>query len=352
MIDISSASPTTEQIRLQLERLLDSDRFKNAPIQSAFIEFVTKRAISGKKSTEDQIGRAVFPKFIKDESGDVRQAARNLRKTLLLYYENEGIHDLVLIQLPSPPKDKKVKLKEGESYTPVFKYNRQNETQKRYELSTFLKSHSLRDDPTINENLANVLQSEPNHVDALLTFAELNFDPYLAEGNDENFQQMLSDINLLVDKALRLAPQYWRAHAVKAYLISDSSVQGAEAEFGNALALDKKATETSPQFLKYLIRLSRHEDIVAILKPHLETHFEDQRMYAFLAYGLLGLGRDDEAEQTLRFALRLDTNNVPVLLMLARFCLKRLRAKEATEYLGRLRFLLDPDNYARMTEHL
>src|SRR5580704_6917380 len=102
--------PAPEDIKAQLQRTLASKRFSTASNQKDFLVLVVNRALKGKKSSELVIAQALFPKFIKDESTDVRVTASNLRKALAKYYAREGREDLVIIALPEPPPDKSIKL--------------------------------------------------------------------------------------------------------------------------------------------------------------------------------------------------------------------------------------------------
>ena len=100
--------------------MLASTRFRNAPNRADFLKLVAQRALQGKK-TPGHVVRTVL--FSEKFDTDVRQTADHLRATLKGYYASEGREDLVVIALPAPPKDKTVKLPEGEAYTPRFSYN-------------------------------------------------------------------------------------------------------------------------------------------------------------------------------------------------------------------------------------
>jgi hypothetical protein len=102
--------PTKPEIEEQLQRMLSGKRFRNAKNQADFLALGVRRALGGKKTPGHIIAKELFPeKFQRAESTDVRVTASNLRQTLKRYYADEGIDDLVLIVLPEPPPDKKVK---------------------------------------------------------------------------------------------------------------------------------------------------------------------------------------------------------------------------------------------------
>lgn len=100
--------------------MLAAIRFQNATNPADFLKLVVDRALQGIKTPGKFIADTLFP--YKDEI-NVRATASNLRRTLKEYYSREGHEDLVVIALPDPPKDKSVKLPEGEAYRPRFSYN-------------------------------------------------------------------------------------------------------------------------------------------------------------------------------------------------------------------------------------
>lgn len=121
---IGAESPTSIEIKSQLEHMLAGKRFKTAWSQAEFLELAVRRALEGKKTPGHIVAKTLFKeKFRKDESTDVRATANHLRATLKKYYTGEGHGDLVCIALPEPPEDKSIKLPEGEAYTPLFSYN-------------------------------------------------------------------------------------------------------------------------------------------------------------------------------------------------------------------------------------
>lgn len=112
--------PLNAEVRHQLGRMLATPRFRNADSQAAFLKLVVERALRGKKTTGDIIAETLFPE---KADSDVRVTATNLRKALKNYEVGEGREDLVIIKLPDPPKEKGVRLPEGEAYTPRFFYS-------------------------------------------------------------------------------------------------------------------------------------------------------------------------------------------------------------------------------------
>ena len=94
-----------ESIRAQLQRVLASDAFRNAPMLSRFLRYVVEQKISGPGAPlkEYAIGVDVFQRGAEfDPRVDtiVRVHGRRLRNRLGRYYDNEGRTDPVRIAIP------------------------------------------------------------------------------------------------------------------------------------------------------------------------------------------------------------------------------------------------------------
>lgn len=98
-------TPTTDEVREQLGRLLASAGFANAGRMSRFLKFVVEQALAGEgeRLKEYVIGVEVFDR---DASYDprvdaiVRVEAARLRAKLAEYYAGEGRTDAVVLTLP------------------------------------------------------------------------------------------------------------------------------------------------------------------------------------------------------------------------------------------------------------
>jgi TolB-like protein len=98
-------SPTEDDVRRQLDRLLASTVFANAGRMSRFLKFVVERTLAGdgERLKEYVIGVEVF-----DRAADydpridsiVRVEAARLRSKLAEYYAGEGSSDAVVLTLP------------------------------------------------------------------------------------------------------------------------------------------------------------------------------------------------------------------------------------------------------------
>jgi TolB-like protein len=98
-------SPTSDDVRQQLGRLLASSVFANAGRMSRFLKFVVEQSLAGEgeRLKEYVIGVEVFDR---DASYDprldsiVRVEAARLRSKLAEYYAGEGRNDAVVLSLP------------------------------------------------------------------------------------------------------------------------------------------------------------------------------------------------------------------------------------------------------------
>lgn len=99
-------SPISHQeIREELDRILESRYFAKARKKRRFLEFVCQETVGGRGSrlNEHVIGVAVYDRgssFDPHEDSIVRVQAHELRKALARYYEREGKNDPIRIDLP------------------------------------------------------------------------------------------------------------------------------------------------------------------------------------------------------------------------------------------------------------
>jgi hypothetical protein len=111
-----SVAIPSEEVDAELQRILSSAAFRNAPRHCRFLSFVVRRTLSGEADSikEYLIGLEVFDRPSDyDPSADpiVRAEARRLRSRLIEYYNTEGKLDPVHIELPKG------------GYVPVFSCN-------------------------------------------------------------------------------------------------------------------------------------------------------------------------------------------------------------------------------------
>lgn len=94
------------EVREQLKRVLLSRHFVKAKKKSRFLEFMCEQAIAGKacEVNEYTLGSDIYergPDFNSHEDSIVRVQAHEIRKALVAYYEEQGLHDRLRIDLPA-----------------------------------------------------------------------------------------------------------------------------------------------------------------------------------------------------------------------------------------------------------
>jgi TolB-like protein/Flp pilus assembly protein TadD len=129
-----SASPSQEQVRAQLEKILASRLFTRSERLCRFLRFCVELTLDekGERLKEQLVGAEVF-----DRGGDydpridpiVRVEARRLRSKLKAYYGSSGRPDCVLIELPKG------------AYVPSFRLRTVNQP----------AAHTIRSQPAANE---------------------------------------------------------------------------------------------------------------------------------------------------------------------------------------------------------
>jgi hypothetical protein len=96
---------SVEQCQQQLQRVLQSNTLRNSPTLQQLLQFLGTRGIDGNPEglKEYTIGVEAFgrkPDFDPKTDTIVRVQTHRLRQKLKEYYEQEGVHDRVLIEIP------------------------------------------------------------------------------------------------------------------------------------------------------------------------------------------------------------------------------------------------------------
>lgn len=101
----ATGAPDAEAVRAELQRVLASDAFSNAPVLSRFLRYVVEQGLQRPATTpkEYTVGVDVFERgadFDPRVDTIVRVHARRLRKRLGRYYQQEGRTDPLRIAIP------------------------------------------------------------------------------------------------------------------------------------------------------------------------------------------------------------------------------------------------------------
>jgi TolB-like protein len=111
---------TTDEITLELQRVLNFPLFKNSPTLSNFLEYIVTETLNGRSKEIKEYNIAVNvlkrpSSFNCSDDAVVRIHAGRLRRILNLYYITEGITNPFYIDIPKG------------SYVPYFKVNNKND---------------------------------------------------------------------------------------------------------------------------------------------------------------------------------------------------------------------------------
>ncbi len=338
------ATPPTSEIVHQLERMLAGNRFAAAPNQADFLSLVVRRALKGKKTTEDIIGRELFgEKFTKDESTDVRVTASNLRKALRNYYGNDGREDRVMILLREPPRDKRIKLPPGEAYRPLFSYNPNHPESQKFRLgSHYLAQKSPEALSEALRYLHDVALTQTSHVPAHVGLVEAlcAMSVYLSRSTPT--PELLSVACQIVRDAIALNPDDWHTHAARgAALLCMGELQQANEEFDAALRLDKAQTLNYYWYPAFLLTTNQRERALELARVSAAERVESPQAHAAYGLYLYAMRRFEEAEQVLTNALKLDRNYWLTRVMLSALCLALDRPDDALGHYERIQLLVD-----------
>lgn len=333
-----------EEIAPQLERMLASKRFVNAPNQADFLRLVVRRALKGRETPGHVIAKTLFAdKFANGISTDVRVTASNLRGTLRKYYAAEGCEDLVIISMPDPPPDKSIKLPEGKAYTPSFSYNPNHAARKSFRLGQhYLQQKSPVELAEALQEFENTARSTVGRVDGWVGLAEsaclmliYHISPLKRKGG---FEAAIGS----AAKAVELAPEYWRTYAaLGAVLLCDHDLAGASSAFGQALKLDAEKTRQYGWYIPFLISDGRHAEALQIARRRSEDRVEDPSAQAVYGFCLYLARQFDKARGVLEQALKLDRNHWFSLLVMSLVLFALDDPDRSLKLYDRIQFLLD-----------
>jgi len=347
-----NAIPAKTEVEQQLERMLANEVFSTKVQQSKVFDCIVRGVLAGKEITEKYIRGKVFSAApYKPESNIVRRTIDLLRKLVPAYYADQGRNDPVIIKIPHPDPESKIRLKAGEAYAPVFSYNERYVATKEVKLAEYyIKNVGLKDAGTINRHFQKALDIQPQHLGAILGLMEM-YCYFSLEIDEQHRIQFLYQARVMLDKANQVAPQFWRTHAGRGlYLTCDANLAGAEREFEVALSLDRPSTQRYRGYIDFLGIAGREEEYMRLSAALLDEQIDVPSAHAKYGIALFDGGRLTEAEAELKQALDMDPGCFPALLGMALLHAKWGSIAEATEYTTRLRALLDDATYETAME--
>jgi tetratricopeptide (TPR) repeat protein len=339
--------PTKREIEEQLRRMLSAKRFLIAENQSAFLALAVNRALEDKKTPGHVVAKELFSgKFRKNESTDVRVTAGNLRRTLTRYYAEEGGDDPVLIALPAPPADKKVKLSEGEAYTPHFSYNPNHSIARDFMLGEYYSARGMYDDYDRAFKLfSKIRKAAPDHIGAAIGITECLCGFLYWETGRNTPAEKEESIYLAatsLDRASERAGDFWRLHAAGGFMLTENGdLIHAKSHFIKALALDRTSTETYAPYLHFLVRSGSIKESLRLAKRNVDLH--PGNIAAHVTRGKILIEANDIPEAIVSFeaALDMDKGYYAIHQYLLFLRLAQFRLDDALRHVEMLGLLAD-----------
>lgn len=317
--------PNKAEIADQLRRMLDSDMFKSKPQQAKVFEFLVTSHLMGKEVGEREIRGSCFPTPPYDPlSAIVRTTINNIRDQLLpKYYALKSKDDLIKILLPSHlegrhSNGKKGRLRRGQSYRPVSRYNDEHEDIRLYRRALQRMSQKSPEGMLLAMGeLAEVLKKRPDLGTAYVAFTEAAmFLALWGPGMEVNF---FNTLEMMAEKAVQYSDEDdWHASAVyAAACMLNYEKLLAYGSFDLATRQDHDSTRHYPWFQVYYFLSGRSGDALGLMKIAAEDAFDAAYRYALLALFLYMKREFREATDEAQTALDLDHNCWLAYLVLA-----------------------------------
>jgi tetratricopeptide (TPR) repeat protein len=260
-----ATTPTAQEVRDQLRRILESDRFRKAPIQSEVLTIVVERALAGEPINETDLTPGRFDA----DSTKGRANASLVRDKLAQYYSGEGKDDVISVLFPP-----------GASYKPEFTLNGNSEAV-RYFMKGMMHrgDFSLRSLMLAGDAFAIANRQSRAHAFALAALIETRLLISIALSllsviHHPEFRYVLGatadEINTL---RTNFPERSWQADlfaGVAALLRADWP--GTQRLFDSAMRGNPNEVGASRWYAMYLAFFGRYPEAELIIKAHLEAN--------------------------------------------------------------------------------
>jgi tetratricopeptide (TPR) repeat protein len=269
-------SPTDDEVRSQLERILTSKLFRNAATQSKLLRLVVEKAIEKQQLSEMDIGFGIFENYDTD-SHKVRANANLVRDKLAEFSDQEGQNDAVRIDFPP-----------GAAYKAIWFYNRSKEAIHSVKVGRGLKArgHLTFLNDAISE-FQRAIELEPTYAEAYAELGEAFLIQQLMDGlfskprlraremEDVDFREKEMRAVDFAMKALTLDAKCVLAHLVcAADCIFRFRWNEASDTFATAMALDPSQTEASLWYAAYLILNGQSDEGISLAMQQVQERPE------------------------------------------------------------------------------
>jgi tetratricopeptide (TPR) repeat protein len=348
-------SPARHEVERQLDRILADEVIASHPQPAKLLDFIVKRTLAGEEITEKLIREGVFPNPpYKEDSNIARITMDKVRKLLAEYYADEGEDDPVIIALPRSPEGRRIKFQAGGAYTPLFRYNPRSPIAKAFAVANHLLRGSVTQIDRGVKQLGEIWDMEPNHPDAILSYAEaVGTQLMLGLFVEEAREPLIAGALGLIERLDQATADAWRIHNVRGLLFMANGESGkAEKEFDSALALDRQATIDWGWYTLFLFQVGREEEAVQLQGLIAEEKAGNAGFQALHGIYLTNIKRYEEAERAFTQSLTLDRNCWPAHYGITQMYLATGKERKAEEHLKRLKALMEPFEYEDLKRRL
>lgn len=248
---------TREEKEQQLARILASRTLEKNPTLRELLERLVKDSLDGKSVNEDTLGREVFGKpkgWVPMEQTVVREAMRNLRFRLKLYYRAEGHDDAVTISF-----------EKRTGYAPRFSYNPSGNAEESVRRIAERLDHTFPDVMRCGGIVAELeawIAKHPSYAPAYAVLAEAILACAIC---DETCVFPVPKAILWAEKAVKtgmaLHGEIWRMHvAAGAIHCCRFAWDKAEESFRTALRLAPDKTRAHFWYAAFLLAVGRTDE--------------------------------------------------------------------------------------------
>jgi len=250
--------PEKEEVLKEFERLSSSKTFLKQSTLVEFLRVLVKSALNRKNPTEHELGVKVFGKpdaWRPDREAVVRENTRRLRRFLKAYYQEEGLDDLVVIDL------------NGRGRKPRFSYNSKRHAVAELrriveEWDRLFPQMLSRFSGRIVAMLEHLIEENPSYSPAYTTLAEVLIT-YTMCDDPIGFPVAISirKAQEAIDKSLTLNDKFWKSHLIAGALYC-CRFEWAKAEkaFQRASNLDSERTRRHFWYRSYLLALGKIQE--------------------------------------------------------------------------------------------
>lgn len=272
--------PTPGEVRSQLEKILDSFRFRKAATQSNILRFVVEMALS-QQSIKGADIRAEIPGHFDVDSHKERANASIIRQKMDEYYLDEGKDDIVRIGFPPGP-----------AYRPVFSYHVKAKAIRAYNRALGYKEQLSAYALSEAEGLLDkAIKLAPEFAPLFAAKAEICLLRFVLEnivGMYPGTFGWTSYARRSAENALRLDPKSWLGHVVLGVTsLTVYNFERARVKFSAAMELDPEKTASSLWYATYLMVIGRTDEALRIVESkaqYFPGSCEFRLVYAFFLY--------------------------------------------------------------------